>query len=240
MPLRSESLIPLTSGAYKSRNYIASYEVCENLFPESNPEAVESPAPTTHYPREGLLALSAPPSPGPGRGIFTLSNGQLLAAVGASLYAIDQNWVWTLLGTISNLSTPVSVADNGTTAMIVDGTNTGYEVTMSGLVFSQITDLTGTFVGSRVVDFSDTYIAFSAPGTNSWGVTNPNSISFNAFQVANKDSKPDPIETLAFNLRVAWIFGAQSTEVWYDAGTTPFPYEEWPNIFRPVWMRGPL
>jgi len=117
--------------------------------------------------------------------------------------------------------------------MVVDGTAVGYQVTLSPLSFSQIADVTGTFNGSNVVSFSDTYMAFSTPGTNSWGVANPNSITFNAFQVANKDSKPDPIVTLKFNLRVAWLLGAQTSEVWFLAGSTPFPYQEWPNIFVP-------
>ena len=48
--LRSDSLIPLTSGAYKGRNSISNYEVCENVFPEINPENTDAPAPVTHYP----------------------------------------------------------------------------------------------------------------------------------------------------------------------------------------------
>ena len=157
----------------------------------------------------------------------------MIAGVGASLYFINTDWTWTLLGSISNLSSPLGVADNGTNALVVDGTSAGYQVGISGGSFAPVTDLTGTFLGSVAASFSDTYIAFSTPGTNSWGVTNPNSISFNAFQVANKDSKPDPIVTLAFNLRIAWLIGAQSTEVWLNAGSTPFPYQEWPNVFIP-------
>lgn len=231
--MRSENLIPLTSGAYKSRNKVGADSICENCFPEANPEEVDTPTPTTHYPVEGKAPLSAPPTPGAGRGVFQLSTGQLIAAVGNTVYSIDRNWVWTSLGTISNLNTPVRLADNGQQALLVDGTNTGYQITMAPLSMAPVVDPTGAFAGSVNVDFSDTFIAFSSPGTNQWGVTNPNSITFNAFQVAGKDSKPDPIVTLAFNLRVAWLLGAQTSEVWFNAGSTPFPYQEWPNIFVP-------
>lgn len=238
--IRSENLIALTSGAYKSRNKVGADSICENLFPELNPEDVNSPTPTTHYPREGLVPLSAPPTPGPGRGIFTTSTGQLLSVVGNTVYSIDQNWVHTALGTISSLSTPVKLDDNGSTAMLVDGVfGTGYQVTLSPLSMAAIVDPTGAFQGSQTVSFSDTFMAFATPGTNQWGVTNPNSITFNIFQIAAKDSYPDPIVTLAFNLRVMWLLGAQTSEVWYDAGTTPFPYQEWPNIFIPYGCAAP-
>lgn len=239
MPIRSQGLIPLISGAYKARNDIGSDIICENCFPELNPEEIQAPAPMTHYPREGLVALSSPPTQGLGRGIFTLSNGMLVAAVGSSFYTIDNSFNWTLQGSISNLSTPISVTDNGNAAMIVDGTNVGYQLIFSPLAFSRIVDSTGTFSGSVSVDFADTYIAFATPNSNSWGVTNPNSITFNAFQVANKDSTPDFIQTLKFNLRVAWLLGTYHSEIWFLAGSTPFPYEEWPNIFVPFGCAAP-
>jgi hypothetical protein len=237
--IRSQSLIPLTSGAYRSRNKIGVDSICENTFPELNPDDTTPSTPTTHYMREGLVALSAPPTPGAGRGVFTLSTGQMIAAVGNTVYSISNSWVWTALGTISDLSTPVKVADNGQEALLVDGTNIGYQIVMSPLSMAPVSDPTGTFVGSVNVDFSDTFIAFSPPNTNQWGVTNPNSITFNIFQMAGKDSKPDPIVTLAFNQRVAWLLGALTSEVWFDAGATPFPYQEWPNIFVPYGCAAP-
>ena len=73
--LRSDNLIPLMGGAYQARGNLADYEICENLFPEINPQTSDSPTPVTHYQREGKRPLSAPPTAGNGRGIFTLSNG---------------------------------------------------------------------------------------------------------------------------------------------------------------------
>ena len=324
MPLRSQNLIPLTSGAYQARDAIANYLICENLFPELNPEDAGPDVPVTHYPREGKRFLSAPPTPGRGRGVFCASNGALFAVVGQSVYAIDASWTWTLLGTLSYpLSTPVSMSDNGTTAVFVDGSPLGYTVSLvatSGIIgtlgaitggtggtagaytdvtltggagtlatatitvaggavtqvvivnpgrdyligdslsansadignvvgfsvlvaslssttanggFAPIVDPTGTFVGATRADFADTFMAFNTPGTNGWLVSNPNSITFNALQVANKDSSPDPIVTLAFNLRQAWLIGAKGTEVWFLAGSIPFPYQEWPSTFVP-------
>jgi hypothetical protein len=232
--LRSDTLIPLEGGAYSSRSKISNYQIQINLFNEINPPTTDSPTPDTLYPREGLRPLSAPPAPGFGRGVFTMSNGALFATVGTKLYYVDPNWVWTLLGTLStNVTTPVSMADNGIYAVLVDGSPNGYTVALAGNVFAQLFDPTGQFVGSIRTDFADTFLAFSAPGTNEWYVSLSNQINFNALVNANKDSKPDPIVTLAFNIRQAWLLGASSSEVWYLAGSTPFPYQEWPNIFIP-------
>jgi hypothetical protein len=237
--IRSQKLIPLTGGAYKARNHISDFQISENLFPELNPEDQDPPVPVTHYPREGLRALSSPPAPSVGRGLFTLSNGKLIACVGSTIYSIDQNFVWSAAGSIRNLTTPISAQDNGTTAVIVDGSNVGYTLALSNNALATLVDPTNTFNGSLRVDFSDTYFAFATPGTNQWLVSNPNSATFNALQVADKDSKPDPIATLAFNLRVAWIIGDQSSEIWWLSGGTPFPYQEYPNVFIPYGCAAP-
>ena len=238
--IRSQNLIPLNSGAYQARDKIADYQICENLFPETNPPETDAPVAVTHYPREGLRPLSAPPSLGLGRGVFALSNGALLAVVSSTVYSIGRNWQWTQVGVIDSTSTPVSVKDNGQTAVLVDGTlGGGYEYTMASGAFAQIVDPTGTFVGSNYVDFSDTFFAFATIGSNQWIVSNPNSVTFNALQVAAKDSKPDPIISFAFNLRVMWLIGAQTTEVWWLSGNVPFPYQEFPNVLIPYGSGAP-
>lgn len=237
--IRSDNLIPLNSGAYQARSKIADAQICENLFPEINPQETDAPTPVTHYPREGQRPLSAPPVVGQGRGVFSTSKGALYAVAGSSVYFIDQNWNWTLLGSISNLSTPVSMSDNGTTAVIVDGTPLGYQITLATNVFSQIQDATGTFVGATRVDFADTFFAFNAPGTNGWYTSLSNQVAFNALAQGNKDSQPDPIATLAFNIRQVWLIGTKSSEVWYDAGGAILAYSSWPNVLIPYGTAAP-
>lgn len=232
--ISSQDLIPLTGGAYQARSKIADAEVCENLFPEINPPENSPPVPVTHYPREGERLLTASPAPSPGRGVFALSNGDLYAVVGSNVYYIDPNWAWTLIGAINNLTTPVSMSDNGTTAVIVDGSlNGGWTIVMATKAFAPLVDPTGTFVGATRVDYADGFLAFNDPGTNGWYVSLINQVNFNALAIANKSGKPDPIVTLAFNIRQAWLIGTETTEIWYNAGASPFPYAAWPNILVP-------
>src|SRR5271168_5170518 len=128
--IRSQNLIPLTSGAYQSRSKISNYIISENVFPEVNPEETEPDVPLTLYPVSGNRPLSSPTIAGPGRGVFTLSTGALFAIVGASVYFIDRNWKFNVVGAISNLTTPVSMSDNSNTAVLVDGTVNGYTINL--------------------------------------------------------------------------------------------------------------
>ncbi len=237
--LKSENLIPLMGGAYQARSTIADYEICENLFPEINPQTTDAPTPVTNFQREGKRPLSDPPVLGPGRGLFTLSNGALISVVGNAVYWVDNNWLHNYVGTIGNLSTPVSISDNGTTAVIVDGSPNGWTMPLSTKIVEPLVDGTGTFVGATRVDFCDTFLAFNAPGTNGWYTSLNNEVSFSALMQANKDSNPDPIVTLAFNIRQPWLIGTKSTEIWYNAGATPFAYNEWPNVFIPYGIAAP-
>ena len=238
--LQADNLIPLTGGAYQARSKISNYEICENLFPEINPQDTDPIAPVTHYPREGKRLLSACPTPAFGRGVFTASNGQVFAAVGQNFYSISPDWTWTFIGQISAQATPISFVDNGRIGALVDGNiGNGWEITLSTGAFSQIQDATQTFTGGTRVDYSDTYFAFNQIGTNGWIVTSPNQIAFNTLYAANKSAKADPISTFVFLARQAWLIGQQTTEVWFNAGGTPFPYQAWPNVLIPYGIAAP-
>lgn len=232
--------ISLLSGAYQSRNTIAAVETCINLIPEINPEEVKSPEPVTHFPRPGLTSFGPAPAGGVGRGIFISSRLQLFSVVGQTVYFINKAGVYFVLGQLLTLaSTPVSISDNGITAVIVDGTTNGYEIDLATFAFGPIVDPSGLFVGATRNDYADTFMAFNAPGTNEWYITLSGQIAFNILNQANKTSSPDPIQTLGFNLRQMWLLGLLRSEVWYLSGAADFPYEEFPQTFIPYGCAAP-
>lgn len=235
--LRPDGLIPLTGGAYDARGLIAGAQKCMNLYQESNPAEVDPPQSMTHYPRPGLDPLTTLGAGGIGRGIFTLSNGTLLAVAGQNVYYLNSSFQPTLLGQLRvPFNTPVSISDNGTMAIIVDGSPLGYTLDLATNIFDNYIDPTGTFVGATRVDYADTFLGFNVPGTNEWYTSLSNQIAFNALNIASKTSYRDPIQTLIFNIRQMWLIGSKTSEVWYLSGgssTVTFPYSEWPNIFIP-------
>jgi hypothetical protein len=234
--LRPDNLIPLDSGAFQARGLIANDQICDNLYPEANPEESDPAHSMTHYPRPGLDPLT-PLAGGVGRGVFTMSNGNLYAVAGQNLYYLNSSFQPTLVGAlVTPLNTPTSMSDNGTTGVLVDNSPLGYTVDLGSNQFNKLIDPTGTFTGATRVDYADTFLGFNVPGTNEWFASLSNQVAFNALNIASKSSYRDPIETLAFNIRQMWLIGSKSSEIWYLSGgstTETFPYSEWPNIFVP-------
>ena len=239
------SKISLLSGAYQSRNTIASVETCINLIPEINPDEIKSPEPVTHFPRPGLTSFGNALTVGPGRGVFISSRGQLFSVIGQTVYFINSVGVYFTIGQLlltpplAAPTTPVSFSDNGQTIVIVDGTVNGYTINMATFAFAVIVDPTGLFVGATRTDYADTFMAFNAPGTNEWYITLAGQVAFNILNQANKSSSPDPIQTIGFNLRQMWLLGLLRSEVWYLSGAADFPYEEFPQTFIPYGCAAP-
>lgn len=226
--------IPLTSGAYTAQSLTANAQRCLNLYPEINPRDTRPNQPVTHYPRPGLTQLGAPTNPGAGRCLYPANNGDLYAVVDQSVYYIDPNWTFTLLGTmLFDATTPVSMADNGTSAIIVDGSGNGYEIvfptaTNPNRVFSEIAD--PNFYGSPRADFIDSFLVLSNPGTNQWYSTESDIIvPFNPLYIGVKTAWPDNILTVVTVEREVYLLGPKKSEVWYNAGGVPFPFNILPG-----------
>lgn len=222
--------LQLLSGAYQNRALIAGAQECENLFPEQNPEDIEPEAPFTHYPRPGLKPLGQPATPGRGRGLFRVSNGDLYGVVGPNVYYIDTNWNFNLLGSIQNQFTPVSMDDNGQSngnqIVLVDNTPLGYQINMTSRQMTQIVDTTGLFSGATRVQYFDTFFTFNQIKTNNWYVSLSDQVAFNALDVASKGTFGDPIQSIIATQRNLWLVGTMTAEPWFDAGDPIFPFEE--------------
>lgn len=316
--------IPLTAGAYSAQSLLADAQRCVNLYPEKNPPETKPNFPFTLYPRPGLTELGAPPNSGAGRCLYPANNGDLYAVVDQAVYYIDPNWTFTKLGSLLfDAVTPVSMADNGTSAVIVDGSGNGYEilfptaeqytgqiatleiinagsagttgtysevaltggngsgataiVTVAGgavtnvrlqntgalyqigdelsaaaasignvvgfvvqvtaltqipanpnRVFAEIAD--PNFYGSPRADFIDSFLVFAKPNSNEWYSTESDIVvPFNALYIGVKTAWPDNIATLITVEREVYILGFKKSEVWYNAGAVPFPFQILPG-----------
>lgn len=223
--------IDFKEGFYEARGYIADAIRCVNLYPEKNPE--DSPAPYSLYQTPGLAVLGSPPSPaGAGRCLYTATNGNLYGVVGQTVYAISMNWGFSPLGTLLDVAnTPVSMQDNHLTIAIVDGSPRGYQIDLATNAYSQIVD--PAFYGADKVDYLDTFLLFNRPGTNQFYSTLSNQIvPFDPTYIAAKAGYPDSISTLLAIHRELLLLGSQlTTEVWFDAGNTGFPFAIVPGVF---------
>src|SRR5580704_8296551 len=224
--------LALNSGAYSSESYIANAQRAVNVYSEKNPANTEPLFPTTQYPRAGLTKLSAPANPGIGRCLYGATNGDLYAVVGQSVYYIDPNWQYNLLGNlIANVGTPASMQDNKTSILLVDGSPQGYTINLTGIPVRQLTQIADpNFSGADRVDFLDTFLIYNIPGTNTWGCTLQGQVAFNALYVGIKTAWPDPILSVVAIEREVWVFGPKKSEAWFNAGATPFPMQILPGV----------
>ena len=226
--------IPLTGGAYSAPSIIANAQRCVNLYPESNPQENSAPVPVTHYPRPGLTLLSSPPVQGRGRCLYCATSGDVYAVIDQSFYHLhyDDGWEWHLIGSLLTPgSTPVKAADNGTWALFVDNSTNGYliELATHGVhVLDQIGD--PNFYGSTTADYLDSFLILNQPNTRNWYCTLANQTAFSGLYVGVKTAWPDNIQTIIAVERAVWVLGTYKSELWFNAGAVPFPFQIQPGL----------
>lgn len=223
-------LVPIEGGFYQARSLIANAQRCLNLLPERNRDGAA--VKYTLYPRAGLLTLANPGVNIKCRASYKASNGQLFEVVGGTVYYTDPTFTRHTLGTIANLSTPVSIRDNGIVAAIVDGTTSGYVVNLSTHAFSVISD--PAFYGATAVSYTDTYLVFNRPNSTQFYLSPPNwngTDPFDPLDIADKVGGADPLATLICMKEDIWTLGTLTSMVWYNAGNQDFAFAPVSGVF---------
>lgn len=229
--------LPLLGGAYEARGVIANAQACLNLYAEDNPK--DAPFPVTHYPAPGLIVLSDFTGllSGSVRGLYVASDNTAYAVIGQSVI----RWLtggntaasYYLLGTLpTNSGNPVSMCDNQTDLVIVDGTGGGWYVTLPGAPGSLQTVTDTSWYGSNRVDFIDTFLVFNWPGTPTFYTSTSNVfLPLNPLYFAAKEGWNDYVVCVAALHDNLWVFGNSTTEIWFNAGSgaATFPFMRMPN-----------
>lgn len=222
--------VALTQGAYQARSPIANAQVCINLYMEQNPQ--DAPFPVTHYPAPGLALdkdLSA--YGGQVRGLYAASSGDLFAVVDTTLLNTSPA-IPVVCGTLpTNTNAPVSMCDNGTTLVAVDGSTWGGMVPLAAAgAGSLVTISDSNFHGSNRVDFIDTFLVFNQPGTQNFYTTTSNVVTpFDPLYFAAKAGWNDALICACCLHDNIWLLGAATTEIWFNAGAAAFPFARMPN-----------
>lgn len=231
--------VALTGGSYLARSIIASAVRSVNIFAERNNESAASPY--TYYGCPGLTPLASPPAPAAGRGLYWANNGTLYYVAGASVFIVSSGWALTKIGTITTTVGRVSMIDNGTTLVLVDGSPRGWQIDLTTNAFSEITEaknapdpLSGAvygFFGADRVDIIDGFIVLNQPGTRNFQSTYLNEVVFDALFFAAKNGYSDNLVTVLVTKREIWLVGERTSEVWFDAGAADFPFQIMPGPF---------
>jgi hypothetical protein len=209
---------PILGSTYVARSVNAADSRMVNLFPELVPEGGKEPAFLQRAPGLRLLATLGA---GPVRGLWQFG-GFGYAVSGNTLYKITTAWTATVLGTIAGTG-PVSMSDNGT-QLFVAANGPSYIYNASTNVFAQIAD--PDFPGAVTVGYIDGYFVFNEPNSQKvWVTSLLDGAAIDPLDFASAEGSPDGLVSLTVSNREIWLFGTNSTEVWYDAGTADFPLQ---------------
>lgn len=223
------SAFPFVGASYTARSKAFDSQRCVNLYPE---RSESGPGPS-----KGIAALIGTPglalwvtlAGGSLRGMLRVSPSKAYAVAGSNVYSVTTAGVGTLVGTIGYGSTPVSMASNGTSVMLVDGSVNGYVITEATDAMSPITQ--AAFMGADRVDFIDGYFAFNQIGTGKFQITQLYGTAIDALDFATAEGAPDNIVSLLVDHRELWLFGETTTEVWFNSGNADFPFERIQGAF---------
>ena len=225
---------PILGSAYVARSVNAADNRMINLFPEIIPEGGKEPAYLQRAP--GLATLV---TLGNGReevrGLWQL--GQYMYAVcGNTFYKIDSAYTAVAKGVVVG-SGPVSIADNGTQiAIAANGPSYVYNVNTD--VFSAVSD--PDFPGAVNVSYLDGYFVFNQPNSQLiWVTTLLDGLSIDPLDFASAEGSPDGVVGTIVDHRELWVFGTNSVEVWYNAGTADFPLQRIQGAFNEIGCAAP-
>jgi hypothetical protein len=220
---------PILGGSYVARSINAADNRMVNLFPEAIPEGSGGKEAGFLLRCPGLRLLATVGS-GPIRGLW-VTNGVAYVVSGNEFYSLTTSYTATLIGSVTGTG-PVSMADNGTQIFIACNP-TSYIYNTSTAVFGQITDV--DFPGAGSVGYLDGYFVFNEPDSQKFWVTSLlDGTSIDPLDFASAEGYPDNVIALIVDHREIFLFGNNSVEVWYDAGTPDFPLARIQGAFMEV------
>lgn len=198
----------------QGRSRAVSPEILVNLYAE-----MQSPGGKdilALYGRPGLVHRVTVGS-GPIRGCRVMG-GLLYAVSGTEVYKIDTNWLATKIGDIAGTGL-VTMSDNGTQMAIVSNGD-AWVATSSSVTTISDPDLPDVYT----VDYLDGYTIFSADDGRFYSSNLLDATDIDPLDFATAESYPDGLQRVFVDHREGWLFGAESTEVWYNAGATNPPF----------------
>lgn len=201
---------------------------CCNLYPQFDEMQTGKAGEVASLAGTPGLRLLSSVGTGPIRGLYLASTGVLYVVSGSTLYSVSSAWSATSLGSLLSSTGPVSMVDNGISLCVVDGPN-GYVLTLATSAWNTITD--PDFLGADKVGFIDGFFVFNDPGTGKFYISSLYGTDFDALDFATAEGSPDDIVSLIVDHREVWLFGTQTTEVWFNSGGADFPFSRIQGAF---------
>ena len=152
-------------------------------------------------------------------GIWT--GARAFVVIGGGFYEIFADATITKRGSVAQDAHVAQLAYNGPTGdelLIASGGN-AYCYVLTTNVLTQV--LTGE---AHQIGMLDEYFLALNQTTGKLRLSNLNDgLTWDVSEFALRSAQPDPWVAMAINAPDIWLLGAKTGDVWYDAGTSPFP-----------------
>lgn len=217
--------IPFVGEAYTSLAKQLNDQTCINLYPAKADSQSKYSAALFATPG---LSVFANITGGSVRGSLE-QNGIYYCVVDNIFYQVSSTGTFTNKGTLNTSTGRVAMIANYTQIMVTDGTN-GYVYTIGTGTFATITDV--NFVVPQSLTYQDGYGIFVQPGTFNVQLTNLSDFTtYDSLKVQGVSSDSDYLVTVVSLHSELWVLGKKKTEIWYNAGSTPFPFARRAGVY---------
>jgi len=184
------------------------------------------------------LDLFATAPTGPHRGSISSTSGRAFFVAAQYFVELNQDGTTTTRGTLNTQSGRVSIAENNTQIMVVDGTD-GWILTKSSNAWAQIVD--ADFPTTSYVTHQDGYFIAVEDGTqNFWISALGDGSSWTALDFTTVESSPDNLVAVISDHGNLWCFGNRSCEVYQNTGAASFPFERIPGAIIQTGCEAPF
>lgn len=195
-----------------------------NFYPQRLDGTAKSPV--SLYPCPGFAAFCTLPT-SPVRALYAI-NGRTFAIGGDTFYEVFAGGTSTARGTMAIDSRQPTLSSNGSAGhqIFITSGNLGY-------IYDLITDtLSAETTGSAFGLMLDGYFIKLDTDRSEFAISDlEDGTTWDAANVAQRTFAGDSWLAMGRSHRELWLFGGQTSEVWYDSGASNFPFEPYQGAF---------
>ena len=174
------------------------------------------------------LSEYAEVSEAPGRGAISSTSNRAFVVSGNGFFEVFSDGTTTKHGTLNTFNNQVSIAENSTQIIVVDGED-GWIFTKATDGWAEITDVNFP-TGAFIVSYQDGYFLTFEANSQKFYISNLNDgTTWDALDFTSVESSPDNLACVISDNGNVWLFGNRSTEVYQNTGNAAFPFERIPG-----------
>jgi hypothetical protein len=228
-------------GSNVSQSVIADGQDCVNWYPEPR-QVIGGKTPFSLYPTPGVEARVTPVET-PGRAFFE-QNGRAFAVIGGTFYealSVTGGGITLVArGTVQVGANPATIAGGGDFAgqLFITSGDVGYSYDLTTNVLTVERQ-----IGNTMCAMLDGYFIVLDSATSTFYVSDlGDATTWDPTQYAQRSTAPDRWVSLIVPKasREIWLLGQETSEVWNNAGTYPFPFAPIPSALLPFGCAAPF